>query len=435
MKKIRWEFGCVTRSTTWKMFFVRQSKKGRLSADELEVLRFMTLVPAETGISVQRFEEWTGLSKEKVQCLQLLRRKGWLEYDGEKEDVLWWEKPFRRNMHTSKATPGGWIELKQYGLRPVKGVYFMLMSLGDVLSVREETMPDEKRCYRYIGKCFDKDSKKTSFWGRTVFNTQVELLVRRFKETSNVFTIINLCWELYSGKEITNKLSLNEKEKLIGYFIESLGKKHYFNTFWYISLAQSYLKEKDELKAIMNIEKAFKCCKMDDCQLLSIKVYDIVWRVCLECEHIELASKYFEQVLELRNKYLHPEIEEMIQYHVEYAMKCMTESLKYGLAEKDRQNHYKEAVRCLEKEIEYCIKECGEEEIFEYLDAFDYKGKTYVILIEAGLENKLVTILSVEDYDEKMDTEEYAAVKDQKILNEVYESFKARNKEKFDFTD
>lgn len=77
----------------------------------------------------------------------------------------------------------------------------------------------------------------------------------------------------------------------------------------------------------------------------------------------------------------------------------------------------------------------GEEEIFEYLDAFDYKGKTYVILIEAGLENKLVTILSVEDYDEKMDTEEYAAVKDQKILNEVYEIFKARNKEKFDFTD
>ena len=83
--------------------------------------------------------------------------------------------------------------------------------------------------------------------------------------------------------------------------------------------------------------------------------------------------------------------------------------------------------------------EDGNEVKFEFLDLVELEDEEYVILlpvIDDGVEEEgEVVILKVEDTDEDSEEESYVSVEDEEILNKVFEIFKERFKDDFDFVD
>ncbi len=81
--------------------------------------------------------------------------------------------------------------------------------------------------------------------------------------------------------------------------------------------------------------------------------------------------------------------------------------------------------------------EDGNEVNFEFLDLVELDGEEYVILLptdEDEAEPGEVVILQVEDTDSE-DEESYISVEDDEILNKVFEIFKEKFKDEFDFVD
>ena len=81
----------------------------------------------------------------------------------------------------------------------------------------------------------------------------------------------------------------------------------------------------------------------------------------------------------------------------------------------------------------------GNEVEFEFLDLIEYEGEEYVILLpvedeEDEEEPGEVVILKVEDTDNE-DEESYVSVDDEEILNAVFEKFKEKFKDDFNFVD
>ena len=96
-----------------------------------------------------------------------------------------------------------------------------------------------------------------------------------------------------------------------------------------------------------------------------------------------------------------------------------------------------------EEEIEIITltDENGEDMEFEFLDQVDYEGKRYAVLLPPvedvdGEENEdeEVLILQVED-DGNDETENYVFVDDDDILSAVFDIFKERFKDEFDFAE
>ena len=75
--------------------------------------------------------------------------------------------------------------------------------------------------------------------------------------------------------------------------------------------------------------------------------------------------------------------------------------------------------------------ENGEETEFEYMDAVEYMGKEYLVLMP--VESTEIVILEVQPVDEE--NENYVAVESEDILDAVYEIFKARYKDILQFED
>lgn len=86
-----------------------------------------------------------------------------------------------------------------------------------------------------------------------------------------------------------------------------------------------------------------------------------------------------------------------------------------------------------EENILTLTDENGEETEFEYLDSVEYGGQEYLILTPTGVESGQVVILQVEPVDEE--TENYLAVEDEILLNEVYAIFRERYKDVLTFED
>ena len=85
------------------------------------------------------------------------------------------------------------------------------------------------------------------------------------------------------------------------------------------------------------------------------------------------------------------------------------------------------------------IDEDGNEVEFEFLDLIEYEGEEYVILLpvedeEEAEEPGEVVILKLED-TENEDEESYVSVEDEDILNAVFEKFKEKFKDDFNFVD
>lgn len=82
----------------------------------------------------------------------------------------------------------------------------------------------------------------------------------------------------------------------------------------------------------------------------------------------------------------------------------------------------------------------GNEVKFEFLDLIELDDEEYVVLLpvteEGEEEEGEVVILKVEDTDdEESDEESYVSIEDEEILNKVFEIFKEKFKDDFDFVD
>ncbi len=81
--------------------------------------------------------------------------------------------------------------------------------------------------------------------------------------------------------------------------------------------------------------------------------------------------------------------------------------------------------------------ENGEEVKFEFLDLVELDGEEYVVLLpaeESEEEEGEVVILKVED-TESEEEESYVSVDDEEVLNKVFEMFKEKFKDEFNFVD
>ena len=83
--------------------------------------------------------------------------------------------------------------------------------------------------------------------------------------------------------------------------------------------------------------------------------------------------------------------------------------------------------------------ENGKEVKFEFLDLVELDDEEYVVLLpvaeEGEEEDGEVVILKLEDTDEDSDEESYVGFEDEEILNKVFEIFKEKFKDDFDFVD
>lgn len=82
----------------------------------------------------------------------------------------------------------------------------------------------------------------------------------------------------------------------------------------------------------------------------------------------------------------------------------------------------------------------GNEVKFEFLDLVELDDEEYVVLLpiteEGEEEEGEVVILKVEDTDDENSEEEsYVSIEDEEILNKVFEMFKEKFKDDFDFVD
>ena len=75
----------------------------------------------------------------------------------------------------------------------------------------------------------------------------------------------------------------------------------------------------------------------------------------------------------------------------------------------------------------------GNDVEFEHLDTIEYKDEIYVILIET-VDDEGVTILKLIEGDDETD-DELVTLEDEATADAVYEIFKERNKDFFDFED
>lgn len=79
--------------------------------------------------------------------------------------------------------------------------------------------------------------------------------------------------------------------------------------------------------------------------------------------------------------------------------------------------------------------EDGTETEFEFLDVMNYKNEDYVVLAETGVkENAAVIILKVERAA-NADEESYVGIDDEKLVVKLYDMFKEKHKDDFNFAE
>ena len=68
---------------------------------------------------------------------------------------------------------------------------------------------------------------------------------------------------------------------------------------------------------------------------------------------------------------------------------------------------------------------------FEFLDVVEYEGEEYIVLIENDEEADEVVILKINAIDDE--TEEYASIEDEELLEKLFEIFKSKYEGDIDF--
>ena len=85
--------------------------------------------------------------------------------------------------------------------------------------------------------------------------------------------------------------------------------------------------------------------------------------------------------------------------------------------------------------IVYLSDEDGNEVAFEYLDSVEYNGEEYVVLISTDENDDEVVILKVEPTPDDEDEEDFVTVESEEVAQAVFDIFKERNKDYFNFAD
>jgi len=94
----------------------------------------------------------------------------------------------------------------------------------------------------------------------------------------------------------------------------------------------------------------------------------------------------------------------------------------------------------IEEELDNIIvlnDENGEEVPFEFLDLIEYEGEEFVVLLPVEEDEETageVVILKVEDTDSE-EEESYVSIEDDELLNKIFEIFKEKFKDEFNFID
>lgn len=80
--------------------------------------------------------------------------------------------------------------------------------------------------------------------------------------------------------------------------------------------------------------------------------------------------------------------------------------------------------------------EAGNEVEFEFLDLIEYQGEEYVVLLPADETEEVgeVVILKLENTDDE-ENESYASIDDETVLNAVFDIFRDKFKDEFNFVD
>ena len=86
-----------------------------------------------------------------------------------------------------------------------------------------------------------------------------------------------------------------------------------------------------------------------------------------------------------------------------------------------------------EQEILVLSDDMGGEAEFEVLDLIDYEDKQYVVLLPMDENDTGIVILEMTVIDEE--NADYADVEDEDILNAVFDIFKEKYADEFDFVD
>ena len=73
----------------------------------------------------------------------------------------------------------------------------------------------------------------------------------------------------------------------------------------------------------------------------------------------------------------------------------------------------------------------GNEIEFEFLDVIEYEGEEFIVLIENDEDADEVVILKINVIDD--DTEEYASIEDEELLEKLFEIFKSKYEGDIDF--
>ena len=84
-----------------------------------------------------------------------------------------------------------------------------------------------------------------------------------------------------------------------------------------------------------------------------------------------------------------------------------------------------------EPELVTLVDDEGNEVEFELLDVIEYENEEYVLLIENNEDAEGVIILKIESLDDE--TENYVGIDDEEILSNVFDAFKEKYKDEFDF--
>lgn len=84
--------------------------------------------------------------------------------------------------------------------------------------------------------------------------------------------------------------------------------------------------------------------------------------------------------------------------------------------------------------------EDGNDVNFEFLDLIEYEGNEYIVLlpeeeVEESEDSGEVVILKLEKNAEDSEEESYVSVDDEEVLNKVFDIFKDKFKDDFDFEE
>ena len=81
------------------------------------------------------------------------------------------------------------------------------------------------------------------------------------------------------------------------------------------------------------------------------------------------------------------------------------------------------------------LDENGEEVDFEFLDFIEYEGKGYVVLLPVEETEEVETVIIMEAVEVEDDMEEYHSIADRDLVDTLFEIFKEKNKDEFNFVD